>query len=147
MSVLLHGLLYSAIATAGVDKVALLGSSAHAAAAATETGPTALRLALVVLENEQAVGADLELGAQQRLIGGLLAPLRHTTLGHLLQVVVDANGLVSLTGLGSIGGPVGKGLTGRYMGRIIHIALQHEDVGYQQQTEHDEYKCNPRGHF
>lgn len=143
----LDGLLHSAVAATGVDEVALLRGGANAATAATETGPAALRLALVVLEDEEAIGANLELGAQQRLIGGLLAPLGHTALRRLLQVVVDTNGLVSLTGLGGIGDPVGKRLARRYMGSIVHVSLEHQDVGHQQQTKHDEDKCNPRGHF
>ena len=70
-----------AIATAPSDILALLGRRADAATAAAEARPAALRLALVVLEHEEAVGTGLKLGAQQGLIRGRVAPARNTVAG------------------------------------------------------------------
>lgn len=65
----------SAVATTLVDIVALLGRRAHAAAIAAEGRRAALRLALVIFEDEEVVGTNLELRARKRLIRGRSAPL------------------------------------------------------------------------
>ena len=63
-----------AVAATLVDVVALLGRRAHAATVAAEGGAAALRLALVVLEDEEAVITGLELGAGEGLIRRRRAP-------------------------------------------------------------------------
>ena len=63
-----------AVATTLVDVVALLGCRADAATIAAEGGAAALGLALVVLEDEQAVIARLELGAREGLVRRRVAP-------------------------------------------------------------------------
>jgi len=63
-----------AITAPGRHHLALLRRRADTSATATETCPTALGLALIVLEHEQRVGARNELVAQQLLIGGSVSP-------------------------------------------------------------------------
>ena len=63
-----------AVATTLVDVVALLGSCAHAATIAAEGGTAALRLALIVLEDEEVVRIRLELGAIEGLVRRRVAP-------------------------------------------------------------------------
>jgi hypothetical protein len=73
----LEAILYRAIATTAVDKVALLRSRAHAAAGvARKRRVAALGLALVVLEHEQVIHTKLERGvvALQRLVRTIVAP-------------------------------------------------------------------------
>ena len=64
-----------AITTARVDQLALVRRGANAAAVAAVARVAALRLALVILENEQVVLPQLDLGATERLIRGGAAPL------------------------------------------------------------------------
>ena len=52
-----------AVTTTACNKVALLGGSAYAATAAAVATRAALRLALVILEEEQIVGPRCNLGA------------------------------------------------------------------------------------
>ena len=63
-----------AVATTLVDVVTLLGRRADAATIAAEGGAAALGLALVVLEDEEAVIARLELGAIEGLIRRCVTP-------------------------------------------------------------------------
>jgi len=63
-----------AVAAALVDVVALLGRRADAATVAAEGGAAALRLALIVLEDEEAIITGLELGAGEGLVRRRVAP-------------------------------------------------------------------------
>ncbi len=144
---ILHGLLHGAVTATGVDEIALGGGGAYATATAAEAGTAALRLALVVFEDEEVVGAEFHFGTQQGLIGGLFAPFGHTALGHLLQIVINTNSLITGASIRGIGGPVHEGFARGHMSGVIHIATQHENIGQQEQTEHYKDKCNPRGHF
>ena len=63
-----------AVATTLVDVVALLGRRADAATVAAEGGAAALRLALIVLEDEEAIITGLELRAGEGLIRRRGAP-------------------------------------------------------------------------
>ena len=64
----------SAVATALVYEVALLGRRTYTAAVAAEGSTTALGLTLVILEDEQVVISRLELGAGEGLIRRRGAP-------------------------------------------------------------------------
>lgn len=86
-----------AIATTTRDQLTLLGRSADATGATAERGTAALRLALVVLEDEKGVGARLKLGAHKLLIGSCVAPRGDSILGHNILGVKVANGLVALS--------------------------------------------------
>ncbi len=116
----LHGFLHGAVTTAGIDVVALSGGSANATTTAAETGTAALGLALVILENEETIGTDLEFGTQQRLIRSLLTPLGHSTFRLFLQIVINTNCLIFIADLGGAVGPVHESLGGRYMGGVVH---------------------------
>ncbi len=85
-----------AIAAAARDHLALLGRCTNAAATAAEGRRAALGLALVVLEDKQIVVADLNLGAQQRLIGRRAAPVALTVRGALHNIVVRTDSLVAV---------------------------------------------------
>jgi len=52
------------IAAAAVNKITLLRRRANATATAAERRRAALRLALVVLEHEEVVGTNLNIGTQ-----------------------------------------------------------------------------------
>ena len=86
-----------AVATARGNKVTLLRRRTDAAATAAERSRAALRLALVVLEQKEIVGTDLNLGTQQRLIRRRSAPVRQTIRRLLHDIVVRANRLVVVT--------------------------------------------------
>ncbi len=90
------GLRLRAVSATLVDKLALLGACAHASTIARETRAAALRLALVVLEHEQIVGTDLELGeiAIHRLVGLRVAPVAHRVASGQAHTIVGADGLV-----------------------------------------------------
>lgn len=64
-----------AITTARVDQLALVRRGANAAAVAAVARVAALRLALVILEHEEVVLPQLDLGTTERLIRGGAAPL------------------------------------------------------------------------
>ena len=64
----------SAVSTTGIDVVTLLGRGADASTIAREARVAALGLALVILEEEQAVGTHLNLGALQGLIRSRSTP-------------------------------------------------------------------------
>jgi len=55
----------------------LLRCCADAAAVAAEGTTAALRLALVVLEEEEGIGTGLELGAHHRFIRSIVLPLAY----------------------------------------------------------------------
>ena len=82
------------VAAAGGNEVTLLRRRTNATAAAAEAGRAALRLALVVLEHEEIVGTDLNIGTQQRLIGRRSTPVRQTICRLLHNIVIGANRLV-----------------------------------------------------
>ena len=64
-----------AVSTTARNHIALLRRRAHATRATAEARTAALGLALVVLEDEQIVGADLDLRSQQGLIRRRSAPV------------------------------------------------------------------------
>ena len=64
-----------AVAATRVDHLALVGRRADAATIAAEARVAALGLALVILEDEEVVLAQLNLGATERLIRRSGAPL------------------------------------------------------------------------
>ena len=64
----------SAVSTTGIDVFTLLGRGADASTIAREARVAALGLALVILEEEQAVGTHLNLGALQGLIRSRSTP-------------------------------------------------------------------------
>ena len=86
-----------AIATTTRDQLTLLRGGADASGTTGERRTAALRLALVVLEDEERVGARLKGGAHEFLIRGCVAPGRHSILGHNILGVKVANGLVALS--------------------------------------------------
>ena len=80
-------------ATAG-NEVTLLRRRAYAAAAAAERRRAALGLALIVLEHEEIVGTNLNIGTQQWLIRCRTAPVGQTVRRLLDNVIIRANRLV-----------------------------------------------------
>ena len=82
------------VAAEAVNKVTLLCRSAYAATAAAERRRAALGLALVVLEQEEIVGTNLNFGTQQGLIRRRTAPVRQTVRRLLDNVIICANRLV-----------------------------------------------------
>lgn len=85
-----------AVATTLVDVVTLLGCRADAATVAAEGGTAAFGLALVVLEDEQAVIARLELGAREGLVRRRVAPAGGVA-GLQADAVKSAHHLVRVT--------------------------------------------------
>jgi len=59
------------------NQCALLRCRADASTVATEGTTAALRLALVVLEEEEGIGAGLKLGAHHRFIRSIVLPLAY----------------------------------------------------------------------
>jgi hypothetical protein len=51
------------ISASSIEEIALLRRRADASTVATERGPAALGLALVIFEHEEVIGAGLNLGA------------------------------------------------------------------------------------
>ncbi len=80
----LNSFFHGAVTATGVNVIALLRGSADTAATAAEAGSAAFGFALVIFEDEEVIGTDLEFGTQEGLIGGLFAPFGHTALRHLL---------------------------------------------------------------
>jgi len=74
MYIRLKPILHSPIATTAVDEVPLVRSRADTATIAAQRRATALRLALIVLEDEQIIGAELHRRAAQRDIRRGSAP-------------------------------------------------------------------------
>jgi len=90
-----------AVAAALVDVVALLGRRADAATVAAEGGAAALRLALIVLEDEEAIITGLELGAGERLIRRRVAPAGGIA-GLQADSVKSTHDLVGVAGTAAI---------------------------------------------
>ena len=82
------------VAAAAVNKITLLRRCAYAATTATERRRAALGLALVILEQEEIVGTNLNFGTQQGLIRRRTAPVRQTVRRLLDNVIIRANRLV-----------------------------------------------------
>ena len=92
----LDTILHGAIATSCVNKVALLGARAHTSHVRRIGGGAAAGLGLIIAEDKEAVGAGLELGAHQRLIGIRIAPGANRVSSANLYVIKGANGLIVL---------------------------------------------------
>ena len=84
------------VATASRDQLTLLRGRADATTTARERRTAALRLALVVLEDKQRVGARLKLRAHQLLIRSGVAPRTNAILGHYILGIEVSNRLVAL---------------------------------------------------
>ncbi len=85
------------IATTTRNILTLLGCRADATSTTRERRTAALRLALIVLEDEQGVRTGLKLGTHQLLIGRSVAPGRNAILRHHILRVKVANGLIPLS--------------------------------------------------
>ena len=115
-------------ATAG-NQVALAGRGANATGPAAEGGWAAFGLALIVLEQEQIVGTDLDFGAQQWLIGRGIAPVALAIVGALHHIIVGSNGFIVLADRRTAHHVVGKAL-----GRgVVGHAGQHQKIGEKQE--------------
>ena len=117
----------------------MLGRGTNAAGSAAEAGRTALRLALVVLEDEQVVGAELHFRAQQGLIGRRTAPVALTIRRPLHNIVISADRLVA----------VALGRTAQHIVRealaVIRVSTEHKVVRDQEQTQAYKDESYPRG--
>ena len=92
----LDAILHGAIAAPCVNKIALLGARAHASHIRRIGGGAAAGLGLIIAEDKEAVGAGLELGAHQGLIGIRIAPCADRIPRADPYVIKGANGLVVL---------------------------------------------------
>ncbi len=92
----LETVFYSSITTSGIDEIPLVRRRAHATGVAGKGRTTALGLALVVLEHEQIVRAQLEgrVVTTHRLIGVIVAPRAHIIARAQAYLVKGTNGLV-----------------------------------------------------
>jgi len=92
----LDPIFHGTIAAALINKITLLGRGADAAHIGRIGGGAAAGLGLVITEDEEAVGARLELGAEQRLIGIRIAPCAHGVLCAHAHIIKGADGLILL---------------------------------------------------
>ncbi len=91
----LEPILHRPVPAAHVDHLALLGRGANAAAVARIRGAAALRLALVILEHEEGIVANLECRTHQRLIRQRIAILAHAVIRHQLHAVKCTHRLIA----------------------------------------------------
>ena len=139
----LHAILWGcAVTTTAVDEIALGRGGADTAATATEGSTTAFRLALIVLEDEEIVGSDLNFGAKEWLIRSLLAPLGHAVAWDLLEAIVGADGLVVTGVAGGVGEVVHEPLGTGGSTVVVGESGDHEDIGNQQKAQHDQDELN-----
>ena len=91
----LEAIFHGSVATAAIDKVALLGCCANTAAIAGIGRTAAFRLALVILEHKQVIHADLEgrVVALYRLIRVVVTPLTDIVASAQANTVERTHGL------------------------------------------------------
>ena len=137
MCLQIHGVV--AVATAARDHIALLGRCADAAGTAAERRRAAFRLALVILENEQIVGAEFNFRAEQRLIGRRAAPVAQTIRRALHHIVVSPNRLIAVT----------LGRAAQHIIRealaVVGVSTEHQIVGDQEEGQAHKHESNPSG--
>jgi hypothetical protein len=75
----------------------LLGRSADATTITAERTTAALRLALVVLEEKEGIGAGLKLGAIQRLIRSIVLPLADIVARLKANIIKRTDRLIRIT--------------------------------------------------
>jgi len=85
------------VASTSSDERALLGRSADATTIATERSTAALRLALIVLEKKERIGAGLKLGAIQRLIRSIVLPLADIVARLEANIIKRTDRLIRIT--------------------------------------------------
>jgi hypothetical protein len=127
----LETVFHRAVAAPHIDVVALLGRRAHTARVGRIGGITALRLGLVVPEDEEGIGTGLELRAEHRLIRGRVAPRADAVVRRQTDVVESTDGLVGLARVGRILEEIVREPLGTTTGVTIH----HYDVGEQQEQQ------------
>jgi len=92
----LYTILYRTIATAHVNEVALLGRCADTTAVRRVRGRATSRLGLVIAEDEQVIRTQLNLGAEQRLIGCRVTPCADVIAGRQLHVIKGTHRLIGV---------------------------------------------------
>ena len=133
------------VAAAGGNEVTLLRCGTDAATSAAEAGRAALRLALVVLEHEEIVGTDLNIGTQQRLIWRRSAPVRQTICRLLHDIIIGANRLVVIARRRRIVEHVIH--ESLRADRVICEAIHHQEIRQQKKCQHHENECNSGRHL
>lgn len=98
----LHAVLYRTVSTAHIDEVALLGGGTDATHVGGIGGTAAAGLGLVVTEDKEVVGAGLELGAKQRLIGVRITPSADIVARLDTHIIKGSNWLIRLARIGRI---------------------------------------------
>jgi len=145
-SIHLKPILYRTVSTTAVDEVPLIRSRANAATIAAQCCTTALRLAFIVLEEKQIVGADFHWRAAQRNIRGSSTP----TTGSRREIRSNVHTIVRSNRRSR------KSRTwGLLRNQIIHEPLtnglgpvrhskEHADICQKQDRQHD-YKIRSTG--
>ena len=122
------------IAATSCDQLTLLRRRAHTTGSAAEGGTAALRLALVVLEDEERVGARLKLRAHQGLVGLCVAPRTHAILRHDILGVKVADGFIALAiATRILHEVVGEAL--RPGTKSSRTVVDHQNVGSEEDNE------------
>jgi hypothetical protein len=85
------------VASTSSDERALLGRSADATTITTERSTAALRLALIVLEEKERIGAGLKLGTIQRLIRSIVLPLADIVARLEANIIKRTDRLIRIT--------------------------------------------------
>ena len=146
----------AAVAATGVDEIALLGCGTDTAAITAQRRTAALGLALIVLEVEQIVGADLHWRARERHIGVIRTEAlgrRRQTRGQVHTIIRADGGRAERRagrsdevihellyhGLRTAAGPTihdrrSKTLA-RALGPVRH-AHQHEQIRHKEKRQH-----------
>ena len=75
----------------------MFGRGADATGATAVAGTAAFRLALVVFEDEESVGAEFNGRAGEGLIGSRAAPVAQTVFWPLNNIIVGTHRLVGIT--------------------------------------------------
>jgi len=123
-----------AIATTSRNVLALLRCGTDAPTSARKGGSAALRLALIVLEDEKRVRTGLKLRTHQLLIRSRVTPSTDAILRHHILGVEVANGLIPLAhATRRFKHVVAKSLTRRTQstGSVVH----HQNIGCEQDNE------------
>jgi len=98
----LNTILHCAITPTHINKGTLLGARADAAHIRRIGGCAATGLGLIIAEDKEAVGAGLELGAHQRLIGIRIAPRADIITSADFYFIKGANRLIIIAGTSRI---------------------------------------------
>jgi len=98
----LYAIFYRTVSTAHIDEVTLLWRGTDATHVGGIRGRAATGLGLIIAKDEQAVGARLELGAEERLVGSRIAPTADIIICLDTHVVKGANWFKALSRIGRI---------------------------------------------